>query len=103
MTVAQVWSERNKLTSLCPCVDADPWYLPVMACEAGRALFKSLLGIATVVGAMVEQGSCECSAHRQAVGCILFNLRPPLVLHAALSSLSRTFLAASSHEGRAGL
>ena len=56
MTVAQIWSERNKLTSLCPCVDADPWYLPVMACEAGRALFKSLLGIATVVGAMVEQG-----------------------------------------------
>ena len=55
MTVDQVWSERNKLTSLCPCVDADPWYLPVMACEAGRALFKSPLGIATVVGAMVEQ------------------------------------------------
>ena len=56
MTVAQVWSERNKLTSLCPCVDANPWYLPVMACEAGRALFKSLLGIATVVGAVVERG-----------------------------------------------
>ena len=56
MTVDQVWSERNKLTSLCLCVDADPWYLPVMACEAGRALFKSLLGIATVLGAVVEQG-----------------------------------------------
>ena len=56
MTVDQVWSERNKLTSLCLCVDADPWYLPVVAYEAGRALFKSPLGIATVVGAMVEQG-----------------------------------------------
>ena len=50
------WSERNKLTSLCLCVDANPWYLPVKTCEAGRALFKSPLGIATFLDAVVEQG-----------------------------------------------
>ena len=55
MAVDQVGpSGTNSLPCACALMSI-PWYLPVKTCEAGRALFRSPLGIATVVGAVVEQ------------------------------------------------